>query len=206
MNCEKFKMTHSKLKSISRKFEVFIPDFIRNRIKKLYWKVVRYYYKIKYIEKGRFVEFGYRFRFSRIDPFQAIMGERTIVEDFNVWNAKRGNIVVGKGCWIGLRNIIMGPVEFGDKASTGPNVTIIGPRHPVMDSNERRDKTIIGNNVWIGTGSIVLFGVKIGDNAIISAGSVVTKDVLENAFVAGNPARDISKLASLSWSKPANGK
>jgi acetyltransferase-like isoleucine patch superfamily enzyme len=197
-------MTHAKLKTVARKIEVFIPDFIRNRIKRLYWRVIRFYYKIKYIEKGRFVEFGLHFRFSRQEPYRAVMGERTIIEDFNVWNAKRGDIIVGEGCWFGLRNIIMGPVEFGDGASTGPNVTLIGPRHPVMNSNERREKTIIGKNVWIGTGSIVLFGVKIGDNAIVSAGSVVTKDVVDDAFVAGNPARDISKLASLSWSKPSN--
>lgn len=33
--------------------------------------------------------------------------------------------------------------------------------------------------------------IHIGDNAIIAAGSVVVKDVPENAIVAGNPARII---------------
>jgi acetyltransferase-like isoleucine patch superfamily enzyme len=36
---------------------------------------------------------------------------------------------------------------------------------------------------------------------MISAGSVVTKDVEDNAFVAGNPARDLTKLAQKSWQK-----
>jgi acetyltransferase-like isoleucine patch superfamily enzyme len=193
----------SNLKSIFRKTEYLMPDFIRNRLKRMYWGIIRRSYKVKYIKKDRFVEFGYRFRFSREKPFRATIGERTIIEDFNVWNAKGGDIVVGRNCWFGLNNIIMGPVEIGDNSSTGPNVTIIGPRHPVLDNSERREKTIIGENVWIGTGSIILFGVKIGDNAIISAGSVVSKDVMDDAFVAGHPARDISKLASMSWSKPS---
>jgi acetyltransferase-like isoleucine patch superfamily enzyme len=61
--------------------------------------------------------------------------------------------------------------------------------------------TVIGNGVTIATGSIVLFGVKIGDNAVVSAGSVVNKDVPDNAFVAGNPARDITKIAQQAWQK-----
>lgn len=35
----------------------------------------------------------------------------------------------------------------------------------------------------------VLPGVTIGDNAVVGAGSVVTKDVLPNTIVAGNPAK-----------------
>ena len=37
----------------------------------------------------------------------------------------------------------------------------------------------------------ILGGVTIGNNAIIAAGSVVTKDVEENAVVGGNPAKFI---------------
>ena len=89
----------------------------------------------------------------------------------------------------------MGPVRVGDKLSTGPHVSILGPRNPLSEGGrEVPEQTVIGNNVWIGTGSIILFGVKIGDDAIISAGSVVAKDVPGSAFFGGNPARDLSKL------------
>ena len=40
---------------------------------------------------------------------------------------------------------------------------------------------------------IVIGGVTIGDNAIIGAGTVVVKDVPENAVVVGNPGRIIEK-------------
>lgn len=52
----------------------------------------------------------------------------------------------------------------------------------------------IMDNVFIGTGSIIMPNVKIGPNAIIAAGSVVTKDVEEDAIVAGVPAKKIGSF------------
>lgn len=146
------------------------------------------------------MEFGYRFRFDRSRPYRVRVGDRTIAEDFNVWNADLGDITVGKKCWFGLNNVLMGPVEIGDGLSTGPYVMILGPRHPVpTQATKQRQKTIIGNNVWISSGSIILFGVDIGDNAIISAGSVVVKDVPAGSFVGGNPARNLSGFVHKAW-------
>lgn len=180
--------------------ESVTPSFVKAITKKIFWKIVRRYNRFRYIDKGRFVEFGYRFRFDRSRPYRVRVGERTIAEDFNVWNADLGDIVVGKKCWIGLNNVVMGPVQIGDNTTLGPYVKIIGPRHPVLNSgHDQRECTIIGSNVWVSSGSLILFGVKIGDNAIVSAGSVVTKDVPEGAFVGGNPARNLSALAKKAW-------
>ena len=89
----------------------------------------------------------------------------------------------------------MGPVKIGNLVSTGPFAKILGPRHAMYEKKE--GTTVIGNNVWLTTGCIIHFGVKIGDNAVIGPGSVVTKDVPENAYVAGNPARNITELSNL---------
>jgi acetyltransferase-like isoleucine patch superfamily enzyme len=185
--------------------EFVTPTFVKAITKRIFWKIVRFYNRCRYIEKGRFVEFGYRFRFDRSAPYRARVGERTIAEDFNVWNTDLGDITVGKKCWFGLNNVVMGPVEIGDELSTGPYVKILGPRHPVPPQAEKqRQKTKIGNNVWISTGSIILFGAEIGDNAIISAGSVVQKDVPAGAFVGGNPARNLSGLIQKAWQSTDN--
>jgi acetyltransferase-like isoleucine patch superfamily enzyme len=185
--------------------ELITPTFVKVIVKRIFWKIIRFYNRCRYIEKGRFVEFGYRFRFDRSATYCARVGERTIAEDFNVWNTDLGDIKVGRKCWFGLNNVVMGPVEIGDELSTGPYVKILGPRHPVPpQAAKQSQKTTIGNNVWISTGSIILFGVEIGDNAIISAGSVVQKDVPAGAFVGGNPARNLSGLIQKAWQSTDN--
>jgi acetyltransferase-like isoleucine patch superfamily enzyme len=180
--------------------ETITPTFVRTIIKRIYWRVKRSFFRLKYIKKGHRVEFGYRFRFTRNDPYTAVVGSNTIVEDFNIWNAKNGDIHIGENGWFGLHNIITGPIDIGSGFSAGPYVSILGPRHPKFNYDKKEDnKTIIGKNVWIGTGSVVLFGVKIADNVVVSAGAVVTKDVPEGSFMAGNPAKDLSRLVGNAW-------
>jgi maltose O-acetyltransferase len=77
---------------------------------------------------------------------------------------------------------------------------ILGPKHPILGMDySRRLKTVIGNNVKIGSGSILLFGVHVGDDAVITAGSVVSKDVPAGAVFAGNPARDVTGMCKELW-------
>ncbi len=169
-------------------------NFVRGMIKKTVFMVTRRYYRFKYLKRGRFVDIGHRFRLSRKEPFSARVGDNVFIEEFNVWNAKNGDITAGNNCLFGLHNILMGPLEIGDHFSTGPHVSILGPRHAVFgyDRGEYK-KTVIKNNVWVSTGAIILSGITIGDNVVIGPGSVVTKDVPDNAFMLGNPARDMSK-------------
>lgn len=52
-------------------------------------------------------------------------------------------------------------------------------------------QTTIGDYVWIGARSTIMPGVSIGKGAVVGTCSVVTKDVPENAIVAGAPAKVI---------------
>ena len=52
----------------------------------------------------------------------------------------------------------------------------------------------IGKKVWLGANVTVLQGVTIGENAIVTAGTVVTKDVPANAIVGGVPAKVIKMI------------
>ena len=56
---------------------------------------------------------------------------------------------------------------------------------------DRVGPIIMGNNSFLGNNVIVLPGITIGSNTIVGAGSVVTKEVNDNAVWAGNPARFI---------------
>ena len=74
-------------------------------------------------------------------------------------------------------------------------VRILTPLHPLDHELRRKEefgKPIeIGSDVWVGGGALILAGVRIGSHAVIGAGSVVTRDVPEGAFAAGNPCRVI---------------
>jgi acetyltransferase-like isoleucine patch superfamily enzyme len=50
---------------------------------------------------------------------------------------------------------------------------------------------IVEDGAWIGTRVTILSGVRIGRGAVVGAGSVVTKDVPNDAVAVGNPARVI---------------
>jgi maltose O-acetyltransferase len=90
------------------------------------------------------------------------------------------------------------PVQIGDFTMFGPMVQIYTPLHPFNAEQRRREEfgkpIVIGSDVWVGGGAIILAGVKIGSRAVIGAGSVVTRDIPEAAFAAGNPCRVIRAI------------
>jgi maltose O-acetyltransferase len=89
-------------------------------------------------------------------------------------------------------------VRIGDFTLFGPGVQIYTPLHPFNAQQRRREefgKPIdIGSDVWVGGGAIIQAGVQIGPRAVIGAGSVVTRDVPEAVFAAGNPCRVIRTI------------
>lgn len=174
--------------AVYRQVEAVTPTAVKAAAKRCYFGARRRYDRWQFIERARLVELGRGFRYDRAAPYRTCIGTRTIVEQFNVWNAALGDVSVGSRCWFGLYNIVMGPVEIGDDLSTGPYVSILGPRKPSpREARLKRDKTVIGRNVWISSGVIVLFGVAIGDNAVISAGAVVSDDVPPNTMYVQRP-------------------
>jgi acetyltransferase-like isoleucine patch superfamily enzyme len=55
---------------------------------------------------------------------------------------------------------------------------------------------VVGSDVWIGHGVTILSGVRIGHGAIVTARSLVVKDVEPYAIVGGIPAKEIRKRFS----------
>ena len=88
-------------------------------------------------------------------------------------------------------------VRIGEFTLFGPAVQIYTAPHP-MDAALRRKQESgkpvdIGSDVWVGGGAIILPGVKVGSRTVIGAGSVVTRDIPDDVFAAGNPRRVIRR-------------
>jgi acetyltransferase-like isoleucine patch superfamily enzyme len=161
--------------ALYRRVESVTPSAVKAGTKRAATWAIRYSNRTRHLQRGRLVELGRHFRFDRRSPHVARIGERSITEAFNVWNASYGDIAVGAHCWFGLHNIVMGPVEIGDRVSTGPHVSILGPRHPTFGSRVADPPTTrIGDDVWISAGVIILSGAVIGNGAVIGAGCVVS--------------------------------
>ncbi len=79
----------------------------------------------------------------------------------------------------------------------------IGPGVVIGEAGRQRPKKApeIGDYVYMGAGAKILGGVNVKNNVAIGANSVVTKDVPENATVAGNPAVVINHKGSLDFIK-----
>ena len=111
------------------------------------------------------------------------------------------NIKLGKKVFMNYNCCILDVMEvkIGDNVLLGPNVQIYTATHPLEAAGratwlEYAKPISIGSDVWIGGGTIICPGVTIGNGVVIGAGAVVTKDVPNNVFIAGNPARVIKEI------------
>ena len=83
-------------------------------------------------------------------------------------------------------------VTLEDDVFCGPNVTftnVLYPRCAYPKQPDEYEKTLIKCGASLGAGCVILAGVTVGSHAMVGAGSVVTKDVPNNALVMGVPAR-----------------
>ena len=89
---------------------------------------------------------------------------------------------IGYGFYIGhnMCMVVNGGTIIGNNVNLSQFLNI-GTNHATP--------AIIGDNVYVGPHVSIVEDVKIGSNSSIGAGAVVTKDVPENATVAGVPAK-----------------
>lgn len=110
------------------------------------------------------------------------------------------NIELGERVFFNFNCVVLDvcSVRIGSFSLFGPAVQIYTPMHPLNAELRRREEfgkpVEIGSDVWVGGGAIILPGVRVGSRAVIGAGSVVTRDIPEGVFAAGNPCRVIRAI------------
>jgi maltose O-acetyltransferase len=110
------------------------------------------------------------------------------------------NIFLGKRVFFNFNCIVLDvcEVRIGEFTLFGPAVQIYTATHP-LEAELRRSQEFgkpvaIGSDVWVGGAAVICPGVTIGSRSVIGAGSVVTRDIPDGVFAAGNPCRVIRQL------------
>lgn len=93
-------------------------------------------------------------------------------------------------------------ITVGDNTVIGFNTTILA--HEYLIEEYRLGDVIIGSNVMIGANSTILPGIKIGDGAIVSAATLVHKDVPAGCMAGGNPMQIIYTAEQMAVRKQAD--
>ena len=115
----------------------------------------------------------------------------SIESNFFVLDGK--NVRFGKECILGhfCRFYDWYEIYIGDKLFCSNQLTIVSASHDPITYDSTPGPIKIGDNVWIGINVTIIGPVCIGDNVVIGAGSVVLKDIPDNAIAAGVPAKVI---------------
>ena len=134
-----------------------------------------------------------------VNLYGCTIGDHTKIGAF-VENQK--NARIGNNVKVSSHTFICEGVTIEDDVLIGHNVSFINDKYPRATSNGKLQTeadwqvvpTLVRRGASIGTSATILCGVTVGANAIVGAGSVVTRDVPDNAIVAGNPARLLKKV------------
>jgi maltose O-acetyltransferase len=91
------------------------------------------------------------------------------------------------------------PIAIGWGVRIGHDVSLLTINHQIGSEQLRSGDRVfapitIGNGAWLASRTLVLPGVTIGNGSVVAAGAVVTRDVPDNALVAGVPARVVRVL------------
>ena len=128
----------------------------------------------------------------------------------------RENNEIGSNVSIGSHSIIEHHIRIQDKVRVhsqvficefsvleegswvGPNVVFTNAYHPLCPKVKKCLKgPILKRSAKVGANSTLLPNITVGEGALIGAGSVVVRDVLENKVVAGVPAKIIKDISEL---------
>jgi acetyltransferase-like isoleucine patch superfamily enzyme len=113
------------------------------------------------------------------------------------------NARIGRNCKVSSHTFVCEGVTIEDNVFVGHGVVFINDLFPRATNPQgqlqterdwKLDHTVVKKGASIGSGATILANVVIGENAMVGAGGVVTRDVPDNAVVAGNPAKVLRML------------
>lgn len=131
------------------------------------------------------------FRVFILRLFGAKIGKRIYIKP-GVIVKSPWNLVVGDDCWIGencwLDNLDR--IIIGNNVCISQGALLLTGNHDYTISTMpyRNAPIIIEDGAWVGGKAIVCSGVTVHQNAVLTVGSVATKDLEADSIYQGNPA------------------
>lgn len=123
--------------------------------------------------------------------FGAKIGKGLVIKN-NVIIKSPWNLVVGDDCWIGENSWIdnLDKVYIGNNVCISQGALLLTGNHDYTISTMpyRNAPIKIEDGAWVGANTTVCPGVNVGRNAILTVGSIATKDMEANGIYQGNPA------------------
>jgi putative colanic acid biosynthesis acetyltransferase WcaF len=125
--------------------------------------------------------------------FGAKIGKGTVIKPrVNIhfpWKLEFGDYV-----WIGEEVFVlnMEPVRIGSHVCISQRAFLCTGNHDYRNIHfsYRNAPITIGDGAWVGANVFVGPGVEIGPEAVLTAGTVVNRNIAENTIVSGNPATE----------------
>ena len=159
-------------------------------IKRLFW----HYINTIIFKSGLFPFYGLKVFLLR--SFGAKIGKGVFIKPFvNIkypWFLTIGNFVwIGENVWIDN----LGNVTIGNNVCLSQGAMLLTGNHNYSKPgfNLFIEKIIIEDGVWIGANAIVCPGVTCNSHAVLTVGSVATRDLEGYSIYQGNPAKRIKQ-------------
>jgi len=166
------------------------PDFDRgaSKLKELLWLKIRSIFFLNYL----FI--GYKLKAYLLKKFGAKLGDNVIIKP-NCKVKFPWKLKVDDNSWLGENSWILNL----DRVTIGKNVCISQNCFLCTGNHDWKKETFdlitepinIKDGAWICANVFIGPGITVGYNTIITAGSVVTKNMPDNMICSGNPCKPV---------------
>ena len=132
--------------------------------------------------------------YDQVNLYGCTVGKNTKIDAFVY--VEEG-VTIGDNCKIRPFVFIPTGVTIEDNVFIGPSVTFTNDKYPKAHGEWKLLETRVKSFASIGARSVINPGVTIGEHALVGSGSVVTRDIPDNAVAFGNPARVVIRKESI---------